>query len=503
MGREGNYQRMVKSVIWMWMSVQSLASAPASSKPHIIFLLADDLGWYDVSWHNPKAITPNLESLANEGIILEQSYVQPVCTPTRSALMTGRYPFTIGRQGPPLMSSAPTGLLLNATILPESLKKAGYSTHAVGKWHLGFCHWDYTPTHRGFDTFYGLYSGMGDHYNRDSYASITETGLHGYDFRNNDEPDFRFNGTYDTYVYADFVENLLFSRDPAEPMFLYMAFQSIHSPMQVPDVYRDPFRYIGNESREISLGMAYAMDDAIGRVVTALKATGHYENSVIVFSSDNGAFANNGNNWPLRGGKSTLWEGGTRAPGFIHSPLLTKTGFKSQTLFHVTDWYATLAGLAGGTVPEGTDGFDQWEALTTGTESPRTSFVYNLNTDNKNATELNGAFRKGEYKLLVGNIKGGQWIEPPEGFDEGAPRSHGAASGITGVDSPVQLYNVIEDPEERHDVADSHPEIVAELLEDLEREFQRMVPADNPPQDPSSDPKYFGGVWSPGWCDPH
>ncbi|XP_068209803.1 arylsulfatase B-like [Palaemon carinicauda] len=488
------------ATIWVWLVTQSSASGPSSSKPHIIFLLADDLGWYDVSWHNPKAITPNMEELANEGIILEQSYVQPLCTPTRSALLSGRYPFTIGRQGPPLMNQVPTGLLLNATILPEAMKAAGYSTHAVGKWHLGFCHWDYTPTRRGFDTFYGLYTGMGDHYSHDSYASLSETGPRGYDFRKNEDPDFSVNGTYDTFVYANYVEDLLYSRDPAVPMFLYLAFQSIHSPMQVPDEYRDPFRYIGDENREISLGMSYAMDDAIGRVVAHLKATGHYENSIIIFSSDNGGAPGNGINWPLRGGKSTLWEGGTRAPGFIHSPLLTKIGFKSQTLLHVTDWYATLVGLAGGSVPENTDGFDQWEALTQDAVSPRTSFVYNLNSG-FNSTGLSGAIRKGEYKLLVG-VKGGQWIEPPEGFDEHEPINDGGACEISGENETIELYNVIDDPEERNDIAELYPEIVAEMLEDLEREFERLAPVDNPPADLSSDPKFFDGLWSPGWCEP-
>lgn len=540
------------AVLWLTFLVHATSSSSsAPSKPHIIFILADDLGWNDVSWHNPQALSPNLEALARSGIILEQSYVQPICTPTRSALLTGRYPFTIGRQHSVIKALEPTGLLLNATLLPEALKQVGYDTHMVGKWHLGFCHWDYVPTSRGFDTFYGFYQGAQDHYQKtidpdyrpgENTRQPADDYPYGYDFRNNTEPDLSVEGTYDTYVYASYVENLLSSGNPETPMFLYLPFQSVHHPFQVPDKYREPFLYIGDENRENLLGMVSAMDEAVGRVVDALIASGHYNNSVIIFSSDNGGSVSAGNNWPLRGGKGSLWEGGTRGVGFIHSPLLPERGLVSHTMVHVTDWYKTIVGLAGGVAPEDTDGFDQWEAITTGAESPRSSFVYNIDkvTLEDNTTQINAAIRKGDFKLLVGDPGNGNWTPPPEGFDssfhgidnfeENEVRPHGNNGNVDiqikvdsdwftfgelemDVDSlrllklsvddqtPIMLYNVIDDPEERNDITESHQEVVEDMLFDLEKELSRLVPADVPPTDQAGDPENFHNVWTPGWCE--
>ncbi|XP_068209805.1 arylsulfatase B-like [Palaemon carinicauda] len=508
MSSRGSKRRKILSFlllqICLWADVTSVSPA-IPSKPHIVFILADDLGWHDVSWHNRKALTPNLEELANEGIILDQSYVQPLCTPTRSALLTGRYPFTIGRQHGILRGNQPTGLTLNATLLPQALKEVGYSTHVVGKWHLGFCHWDYTPNYRGFDTFFGYYNGGEDHYVHSAGNRGFNEGEqgYGYDFRRNVDPDFSVNGTYDTEAFSSHIEDLLSTRNPENPMFLYFALQSIHTPLQVPENYREPFKYIGDEEREIVLAMTWAMDDAVGRVVNALKETGHYNNSIIIFSSDNGGHESGANNWPLRGAKGSLWEGGTRAAGFIHSPLLPKTGFVSNTLMHVTDWYATLVGLAGGTIPENTDGFDQWEALTSGSPSPRTSFIYNIDNfiDPSNETQLNAALRKGDYKMIVGNPGEGSWTFPPEGLDTEVDSLHDHNTPSSDdLQRGIKLFNVIDDPEERENIAESHQDVVEDMLVDFQSELLRMVPADIHPDDPKSNPKYFGGVWSPGWC---
>ncbi|XP_047480227.1 arylsulfatase B-like [Penaeus chinensis] len=402
------------------------AAPPPQGQPHLVLIVADDLGWNDVSWHNPQVLTPHLENLARTGVILEQSYVQPICTPTRSALLTGRYPFTLGRQHGVLWPKEPTGLTLKATLLPESLKKVGYSTHAVGKWHLGFCSWRYTPTRRGFDTFYGYYTGAEDYFHhfrlqmgRKEMPNFVKYPSHktkkgtrfGYDFRNNTTPDLSVDGTYSTYALSSYVENLLASRSPRDPMFLYLPFQSVHSPLQVPENYTRPYWHIKHKDRRTKLGMVTAMDEAIGRVVAALKSSGHYNNSVIVFTTDNGGpTVSAGNNWPLRGNKSTLWEGGTRGAAFVHSPLLQNPGTVSHKLIHVTDWYKTFMGLAGGEAPKDTDGFDQWAALDGLSKSPRTHMIYNID----NTTTFSAGIRYGDYKLLVGNPGPGEWTPPPE-----------------------------------------------------------------------------------------
>ncbi|XP_070001050.1 arylsulfatase B [Penaeus vannamei] len=406
--------------IYLWALVLlSSAAAASRGQPHIVLIVADDLGWNDVSWHNPQVVTPHLENLAKGGVILEQSYVQPICTPTRSALLTGRYPFTLGRQHSVLKDNEPTGLTLNATLLPQSLKEVGYSTHAVGKWHLGFCSWDYTPTKRGFDTFYGYYNGAEDYFtHRRGYVADSEwpgkplpRGKRDFlDLRNNTEPDGSKEEIYSAHLFASYVEDLLTSRNPETPMFLYLPFQSCHAPLMVPEEYMKPYAHIQDLDRRTYLGMVTAMDEAVGRVVAALKSSGHYEDSVIVFTTDNGGPTKHGaNNWPLRGYKTTLWEGGTRGAAFIHSPLLPNPGAVSHKMIHVTDWYQTLVGLAGGVAPGDTDGFDQWASLTSSAPSPRTQLIYNLDDTDK----FKAGIRVGDMKLLINPGNAG-WTPPPE-----------------------------------------------------------------------------------------
>ncbi|KAK8730859.1 hypothetical protein OTU49_007659, partial [Cherax quadricarinatus] len=363
-------------------------------------------------------------------------YVQPICSPTRSALLSGRYPFTIGRQHSVLSPGEPKGLDLQLKLLPQALKESGYHTHAVGKWHLGFCSWDYTPTLRGFDTFYGYYTGSEDYFthqrsrdldskmdscnnvnycydlNNSTAGKTTGTRKQEWlDLRNNTTPDSSQDGVYSTYMFASYVEELLRSRSAEEPMFLYLPLQSVHAPLQVPDNYTTPYLYITDTNRRTYLGMVSAMDEAVGRVVAALKTTGHYDNSVIIFTSDNGGSEKHGgNNWPLRGHKATMWEGGTRGAAFLHSPLLPNPGTISHQLVHVTDWYKTLVGVAGGDTPTQTDGVDQWASFIGSEPPPRTHMVYNID----NTTDFQAGVRKGKYKLLVGPTGKGDWTPPPE-----------------------------------------------------------------------------------------
>merc|ERR1711892_60036 len=164
----------------------SVAAADEKTKqPNVLFIVADDLGWNDVSWHNPNIHSPAMEELAAEGILLDQYYVQPTCTPSRVAFMTGRYPYRVGRQHMYIKPLMPAGLATNVPIMPQYFQQAGYTTHAIGKWHLGFCHQNYTPTYRGFDTFYGFYHGSQDFYTHKRTAP--PGGVVGYDFRMNKE----------------------------------------------------------------------------------------------------------------------------------------------------------------------------------------------------------------------------------------------------------------------------------------------------------------------------
>nr|XP_053641745.1 arylsulfatase B-like [Cherax quadricarinatus] len=396
---------------------------PPPVPPHIIFMVADDLGWNDVSWHNPQVLTPHLESLARGGIILEQSYVQPVCTPTRSALLSGRYPFTIGRQHSVLQPAEPVGLDLQLKLLPQALKDVGYQTHAVGKWHLGFCSWDYTPTMRGFDTFYGYYTGSEHYYTHyrshvfdskmnscnDSdvdYCSDLDDapgGKEGHnwlDLRNNTTPDSSQDGVYSTYMFASYIEDLLRTRNPEDPMFLYVPFQSVHAPLMVPEKYTEPYVYINDADRRTYLERWTAQ----------------------IHGANNCLFGDK---------RANLGEGGTRGVAFIHSPILPNPGTISHQLVHVTDWYKTLVGLAKGEAPEDIDGVDQWSSFVDSAPPPRTHMIYNID----NTTQFKAAVRIGKYKLLVGFPGKGEWTPPPE-------------LRLNTVDAPLGQPN--ESPPSRH-----------------------------------------------------
>ncbi|XP_077512472.1 arylsulfatase B-like isoform X3 [Amblyomma americanum] len=224
--------------------------------PHIVFILVDDLGWDDVSFHGSSQIpTPNIDALAADGIILNNYYAQPSCTPSRAALMTGLYPIRTGLHGMAVDVADPWGLPTNITILPEYLKELGYETHLVGKWALGYCTKKHTPTFRGFDSFYGYYNSEEDYYTH-SIAYENSTGL---DFWFNMEPLWSLNGTYSTTLYTERAKYIIRNRQKSKPLFLLMSHQAPHGagdpdPFQAPQENVDKFPYIEERNRTVYAG---------------------------------------------------------------------------------------------------------------------------------------------------------------------------------------------------------------------------------------------------------
>ncbi|KAK8777604.1 hypothetical protein V5799_029051 [Amblyomma americanum] len=336
----------------------------AEEKPHIVVFIADDLGWGDVSFHGSSQIpTPNVDAMAVDGIILNSYYVQPYCTPSRAALMTGLYPIRTGMQGVPINAAEPWGLPTNVRILPEYLKELGYQTHLVGKWHLGSYTKSVTPLYRGFDSFYGCHYGEEDYYSH-NMTSDNRTGL---DFWLNKEPWWPDSGKYSTSLYTRRAQYIIENRPKSKPLLLVMSYQATHSAtgpevFQAPQENVDKFPYIGERNRTVYAGMVDALDQSVGQVFRALGDAAMLENTVIVFSSDNGGAVwgyqkNRGINWPLRGAKTSLWEGGTRAAAFVWSPLLNRKRRVSDQLMHITDWLPTFYSIAGCGVYEETHGF--------------------------------------------------------------------------------------------------------------------------------------------------
>src|SRR5437762_791647 len=255
----------------------AVAADRAAPKPNILFILADDMGWGDVGFHNSEIKTPNIDRLAAAGARLEQFYVQPVCSPTRAALMTGRYPMRHGLQVGVVRPWAQYGLPLEERTLPQALKEAGYETAICGKWHLGHFRPEYLPTHRGFDHQYGHYNGAIDYF--------THMRDNGFDWHRDDKA-CRDEG-YSTALVAKEAVRIIRENGGKRPLFLYVPFNAVHAPHQVPDEYKAPYAHL-KEPRRTYAGMVAALDEAVGTIVAAVEEAGLRKTTLFVFSSDNG-----------------------------------------------------------------------------------------------------------------------------------------------------------------------------------------------------------------------
>jgi arylsulfatase A-like enzyme len=248
---------------WL-MAAMPVAAQPSVPRPNIIYILADDLGWADVGFHGSDIKTPNIDELAQTGAKLEQFYVQPMCTPTRAALMTGRYPLRYGLQTLVIPASMSYGLPTDEWLLPQALKEAGYTTAILGKWHLGHAKREFWPRQRGFDYQYGAQLGEIDYFTH-SVGGKT-------DWYRDNKP-FNEKG-YVTTLLGDDAVRYIDAQSPKKPFFLYLAFTAPHTPFQAPQEYIDKYNEISDPNRRTYAAMITAMDDQIGRVVQALRSMG-------------------------------------------------------------------------------------------------------------------------------------------------------------------------------------------------------------------------------------
>ena len=412
----------------------------ADRKPNIVHIVADDLGWKDVGFNGCVDIkTPNLDAQAAGGVKLTQFYVQPMCTPTRACLMTGRYPFRYGLQTAVIPSVSAYGLDTTEWLLPQCLKEAGYETAIIGKWHLGHADQKYWPRQRGFDYQYGAMIGELDYFTHDEQGVL--------DWFRNNEP-VKEEG-YTTSLLGQDAARRIKQHDVSKPLYLYLTFNAPHTPYQAPKEYVDRYRSIADPTRRTYAAMVACLDDEIGRVVAALDQKKMRDNTLILFHSDNGGTRNAMfagvmadmsklklpcDNGPYREGKGTLYEGATRVCALANWPGHIQAG-SVNGMIHAVDLYPTLAALAGASTAKckPLDGVNVWETIAQGKPSPRTEIVYNVEP-------FRGALRQGDWKLV--------WR--------------------TLLPSRVELFDLARDPSEKNNLAAQNPDKVATLQKRIE-----------------------------------
>ncbi|MDX2060926.1 MAG: arylsulfatase [Gemmatimonadales bacterium] len=401
--------------------VPSLAGAD-QGKPNILIIVTDDHGFGDVGYHNPEIRTPNLDRLAADGVRLERFYAYPTCSLTRAALLTGLSTLRTGVNNR-------NGLDLKYRTMPEALRAAGYQTVMCGKWHLGGTEDnslkgpDYYPTRRGFDHFYGFLHGAID------YTDHVRKDLGVLDWQRDGEP-VREEG-FTTDLLADEAVRRIKERDEDRPLFLYLAFNAVHGPLETPPSGLGEYAAMRDRKRQVLAANVSYMDAAIGRVLGAIDAEGMRDETIVLFFGDNGGQLSQGaSNAPLRGEKGQVFEGGTRVPAAIQWPGVLPAGTESRQLLWVADVYPTLA-RAAGVSPEAPipfDGLSLWDELQQGRETPR-DLIHGT-------SDL--ALYHGPWKLI---------------------RPRGGARPM--------LFRIADDPNETADQAEAEPDVVRDLLERL------------------------------------
>ena len=334
------------------------ATAPPPPPKLILSIIVDDLGAADVGFTGSNIKTPHLDRLRAEGVALTSFYVQPICTPSRGAFLTGRYPLLLGLQGKDtVQQGCAWGLDVEEQTFASAFQAAGWATHMVGKVHLGADVWRRTPTFRGFDSFVGYLYGAEDYF--------THKLVQGYDLRNDTRRECgagcsraiarEHNGTYSSTLFGAEVARLI--AGAAGPTYIHFTPQSVHAPNEAPAGAAEPYvpLFPGNPTRAIHAGALAALDDSIGVVLAALAAAGLADDTLILLHADNGGplgatgDGTMASNWPLRGGKHSVFEGGVNAVAFAHGARWLGTGVNRSWagLAHVTDVGATLLEAAG------------------------------------------------------------------------------------------------------------------------------------------------------------
>ncbi|MBM3745567.1 MAG: arylsulfatase, partial [Acidobacteria bacterium] len=258
---------------FLGVTAAAAARPAAAAPPNVVIILADDLGWADVGFHGSEIRTPNLDRLATQGVRFERFYSYPLCSPTRSALMTGRSPMRLGVAYSVIRPWSSYGVPLEEHFMPQSFQAAGYSTAMTGKWHLGHARAGFMPNARGFDHAYGHVNGAIDY-----YTHIRDGGL---DWHRNGRS-VREEG-YATDLLAGEAARIIENRDRNRPLFLYLPFNAPHTPLQAPQPLLDKYASIADPRRRTFAAMVDSLDQGVGRVLAALDKSGMADNTMVLF----------------------------------------------------------------------------------------------------------------------------------------------------------------------------------------------------------------------------
>ena len=410
------------------------AVAAQAKRPNVLLIVADDLGARDTSFQGGTIPTPHLDRIAREGVRFDQFCCYPLCTPSRAALMTGRNPVRYGLIYSVIRPWSPYGVPTEELMLSEVLRREGYQTAIVGKWHLGHAHKRQLPNARGFDHFYG-------HVNAEiDYFEHTEMG--GLDWQRNGRG-VREKG-YSTELMGNEAIRWLGRRDRNKPFFLYLPFNAVHGPMQAPAEAIAKFAGIENPKRRIYAAMTDLMDAQIGRILDLLDAEGSAADTLVMFLSDNGGATGSGaDNRPFRNGKLSCYEGGLRVPAALRWPGRVPKGGMIPEWMTVLDVFPTLCSalgvVSGGGLP--LDGVDMWPVVTASGKTPERDFF--VACKRNETLDFQYGLRTSEWKLV-------QTVDPQQ-------------------KTTLELFNLREDVEEKNNVAGREPDVLSRLSAELER----------------------------------
>ncbi|KAF9405502.1 hypothetical protein HW555_013793 [Spodoptera exigua] len=458
-------------IFYVLASLVVLIKCESLPKPNIVFIVADDLGWSDVSFHGSDQImTPNIDMLAYQGIIIPQYYTDTRGTPARSALFTGKYPLRMGTQGISIASAEDRGLPTTEVLLPQYLQELGYATHLIGKWGLGKSREHYLPTNRGFDTFYGFSGSSVDYYTYNHVETWNETVFYGLDFFNNLEPVEDQRGHL-TEVLTDRAVKLIRNHDTSVPLYLHMSHAAPHVGggfvnLQTPEDLIAANDHIAHSPRRLYAGLVTGLDRSIGHVISALAERELLNNTIVVLISDNGAAStglnrNFGSNLPLRAQKARL--GKVREGNY--KIIIGKVEPQQSNYYGMELKKSRIPGFL-------------YENVLLSSDTARvfreTLFI---NID------LEMAATKRNYSDLYRHIN-----------------NTDAERLCIPTNAKGCLFDLSVDPAESKDLWDTHPQFVQHMVLRLRAYWAAINPRQEPTLDPRANPALHDFIWLP-WLD--